>query len=82
MPCKSVIHTVGPVFSQRSPDESRRLLQAAYRNSLQEAVRHGLRTVVRMRRKRFAIAYGRRSRPSLRVCICLLYTSPSPRDRG
>ena len=45
LPCKSVIHTVGPVYSEHSPSEARRLLQSAYRHSLLEAVRHQLRTV-------------------------------------
>ena len=45
LPCKSVIHTVGPVYSEHTPCEARRLLQSAYRHSLLEAVRHQLRTV-------------------------------------
>ena len=40
-----MIHTVGPVYSEHSPSEARRLLQSAYRHSLLEAVRHQLRTV-------------------------------------
>lgn len=49
LPCRAVIHTVGPVYAEHSPAEARRLLQAAYAHSLQQAVTHGLRTVVCMR---------------------------------
>lgn len=45
LPTKAVIHTVGPVYARQSPSNSRALLQAAYRNSLHEAVRHRCRTV-------------------------------------
>ncbi|WFD02243.1 hypothetical protein MOBT1_000924 [Malassezia obtusa] len=47
LPCKAVIHTVGPVYAQHAPAESKSLLQAAYRNSLQVAADAGLRSVVR-----------------------------------
>ena len=40
---KKVIHTVGPIYRGRPEDP--RLLAAAYGNSLDLAVRHGLRTV-------------------------------------
>ncbi|KOS12429.1 hypothetical protein Malapachy_0296 [Malassezia pachydermatis] len=45
LPCKGVIHTVGPIYSQHSPAQARTLLQAAYRHSLQQAVQHQWRTV-------------------------------------
>lgn len=45
LPCKKVIHTVGPVYSQHTPTQARSLLQAAYRHSLQEAVRHQQRSI-------------------------------------
>lgn len=38
--CKHIIHTAGPIYAQHSPNESRRLLQAAYRNALQIASDH------------------------------------------
>jgi O-acetyl-ADP-ribose deacetylase (regulator of RNase III) len=44
LPAKKVIHTVGPVWhggTRGEPD----LLAACYRNSLQRALEHGLRTV-------------------------------------
>lgn len=44
LPCKYVIHTVGPVWhGGRNGEEE--LLENAYRNSLQTAVDHGIRTV-------------------------------------
>ncbi|WFD47430.1 hypothetical protein GLX27_002081 [Malassezia furfur] len=45
LPAKAVIHTVGPVYAEHSPSESKSLLQAAYRNSLQVAADAGLRSV-------------------------------------
>ncbi len=45
MPAKKVIHTPGPIYDPARPDEMRRLLANAYRNSLARAVEHGLRTV-------------------------------------
>ncbi len=45
MPAKKVIHTVGPIYDPARPDEMRRLLANAYRNSLARAVEQGLRTV-------------------------------------
>ena len=41
---RKVIHTVGPVWNGGKHNEEK-LLSNAYRNSLEEAVRHGLRTV-------------------------------------
>ncbi len=45
MPAKKVIHTVGPIYNATRPDEMRNLLANAYRNSLQQAVAHNLRTI-------------------------------------
>ena len=45
LPAKWVIHTVGPVYGQHAPAEAALLLEAAYRNSLREAVRVGAKTV-------------------------------------
>lgn len=40
-----VIHAVGPVYNQRNPDESRRLLVSAYTRSIEVAVELGCRSV-------------------------------------
>lgn len=45
LPCKAVIHTVGPIYSHHPPNVARTLLQSAYRESLQEAVKNRLRSV-------------------------------------
>lgn len=45
LPCRKVIHTVGPVYTDRYPERGRAVLQNCYRSSLELAVRHGLRTV-------------------------------------
>lgn len=44
LPCKYVIHTVGPVYDDGNHDEAK-LLASAYRNSLQLALDHGIRTI-------------------------------------
>lgn len=44
LPCKYVIHTVGPVYRGGQNNESK-LLSNAYRNSLQTAVDHGIRKI-------------------------------------
>lgn len=44
LPCKYVIHTVGPVWRGGHGGEEQ-LLENAYRNSLQTAVDHGIRTI-------------------------------------
>lgn len=38
LPAKFVIHTAGPVYKNRSPEESERLLRSAYMESLRLAV--------------------------------------------
>jgi O-acetyl-ADP-ribose deacetylase (regulator of RNase III) len=43
LPAGKVIHTVGPIY--RGSPEDARLLASAYRNSLELAARHGLRSV-------------------------------------
>ncbi|MCO6476036.1 MAG: O-acetyl-ADP-ribose deacetylase [Phaeodactylibacter sp.] len=45
MPAKRVIHTVGPVWGQQSEEKSDELLADCYRNSLELAVKNGLKTV-------------------------------------
>ena len=44
LPCKYVIHTVGPVWRGGQEGEEQ-LLENAYRNSLEAAVDHGIRTI-------------------------------------
>lgn len=45
LPCKAVIHTVGPIYGHHEPDEAARLLASAYRESCALAVRCGLRSL-------------------------------------
>ena len=45
MPARRVIHTVGPVWGEYAPEESRRLLSNCYRNSLDLAMANDLSTV-------------------------------------
>ncbi|KAK9423805.1 hypothetical protein SUNI508_03821 [Seiridium unicorne] len=45
LPCKKVIHTVGPIFNDIRPEKSESDLQGCYRTSLQLAVQHGLKTI-------------------------------------
>jgi O-acetyl-ADP-ribose deacetylase (regulator of RNase III) len=45
LPARHVIHTVGPVWGDDDPDESRRLLGHCYRNSLDLAAANGLTSV-------------------------------------
>lgn len=42
---EAVIHTVGPVWAEHDEDNARRLLAACYRNSLDLAMEHGLRSI-------------------------------------
>lgn len=44
LPCKYVIHTVGPIYKGGNHKEAE-LLRNAYWNSLQLAVEHGIRTI-------------------------------------
>ncbi len=44
LPCKYVIHTVGPIWNGGKRKEAQ-LLADCYRNSLQVALDHGIRTV-------------------------------------
>ena len=40
-----VIHTVGPIYFEHSPDEARELLKACYKNSLEVAKQNGCKRV-------------------------------------
>lgn len=44
LPCKYVIHTVGPIYCGGNHGEAK-LLANAYRNSMQVALEHGIRTM-------------------------------------
>ncbi|KAI6087692.1 MACRO domain-containing protein, partial [Hypoxylon rubiginosum] len=45
LPCKKVIHTVGPVYRPSRKAESEAALRSCYRSSLQLAVQHDLKTI-------------------------------------
>lgn len=45
LPARFVIHTVGPIWGEHDPDESRALLASCYDNSLRAAAGRGCRTV-------------------------------------
>ncbi|KAH8681753.1 hypothetical protein BX600DRAFT_505407 [Xylariales sp. PMI_506] len=45
LPCRKVIHAVGPIFNGLHPERSERDLAGCYRTSLALAVRHGLRSI-------------------------------------
>ena len=45
LPAKHVIHAVGPIFSQYTPEEAKRLLAQTYTTSLQVAVDHQLNSI-------------------------------------
>jgi len=42
LPARYVIHTVGPVYAEHSPDQAALLLGNCYRNSLEMAARHSI----------------------------------------
>ncbi len=67
LPCRYVIHTVGPVYRQRPQDA--RLLAACYRNSLELAVAHDLRTVAFP-----AISCGVYGYPAEQACVIAVDT--------
>lgn len=43
--CMFIIHAVGPVFGQYTPEEAERLLRSAYEQALQVAHAHGAKTI-------------------------------------
>jgi O-acetyl-ADP-ribose deacetylase (regulator of RNase III) len=45
LPCRKVIHAVGPVYDELRPDVSERLLRGCYTKSLQLAAENGCRSV-------------------------------------
>src|SRR5262249_20902963 len=45
LPARHVIHTVGPIWHEETPERADDLLVRCYRNSLELAVAHGLRSI-------------------------------------
>ncbi|MDX1410063.1 MAG: O-acetyl-ADP-ribose deacetylase, partial [Saprospiraceae bacterium] len=45
LPCRAVIHTVGPVYDGSRPQEMARLLAACYTNSLEVAAKHEMMSI-------------------------------------
>ena len=45
LPARFVIHTVGPIYYEYTPDQARRLLQNCYKNSLELARQNGCKRV-------------------------------------
>ncbi|KAI2776287.1 MACRO domain-containing protein [Daldinia loculata] len=45
LPCKKVIHTVGPVYNDINPAKSEAVLRSCYKSSLELAVQNGLKTI-------------------------------------
>ncbi|MBQ7505658.1 MAG: macro domain-containing protein, partial [Ruminococcus sp.] len=45
LPCKNVIHTVGPIVGGRLTDEDCELLKSCYLSCLNEAVKNGLKSI-------------------------------------
>ncbi len=45
LPAKHVIHTVGPIYFQHSQEESKRLLQNCYKNSMELAIQNNCKSI-------------------------------------
>ena len=67
LPARFVIHTVGPIYFEYSPDEAEQLLTACYENSLKLAREKGVKTVA------FPLisagVYGYPQREAIRVAV-------------
>ena len=67
LPSSFVIHTVGPIYYEHSPEEAKALLTACYENSLKLAKEKGLKTIA------FPLisagVYGYPQREAIRVAI-------------
>ncbi|KAK8060855.1 macro domain-containing protein [Apiospora saccharicola] len=63
LPCKKVIHTVGPIYDDVHPERSEAALRGCYRSSLELAVEHGLKTIAFS-----GISTGIYGYPSLDAC--------------
>ncbi|KAK8119751.1 macro domain-containing protein [Apiospora kogelbergensis] len=63
LPCRNVIHTVGPIYDDPRPDRSEAALRSCYRASLDLAVQHGLKTIAFS-----GISTGVYGYPSLDAC--------------
>ncbi|KAK8052301.1 MACRO domain-containing protein [Apiospora rasikravindrae] len=63
LPCKKVIHTVGPVYDDLRPERSEAALRGCYRSSLELTVQHGLKTIAFS-----GISTGVYGYPSLDAC--------------
>lgn len=45
LPCKAIIHTVGPIYDENEPLQSEPLLRSCYRRSLELAVQNDLKSI-------------------------------------
>ncbi|CAI7598875.1 unnamed protein product [Penicillium manginii] len=45
LPCKNIIHTVGPIYRNQDSNHSETLLRSCYRTSMELAMQHGLKTI-------------------------------------
>jgi O-acetyl-ADP-ribose deacetylase (regulator of RNase III) len=45
LPCKKIIHAVGPVYNDRYPDRCEKALRGCYQSALQLAVQHQLKSI-------------------------------------
>lgn len=45
LPCRYILHTVGPIIGGRLTEEDKRLLVSCYRSCLELAEKHGVRSI-------------------------------------